>query len=261
MNLTITQLYTYPIKGMGGIPLKTAQLSNAGIKLDRAFMLVDPTGLFISQRSNPALATFNLELTEDGFLVRFGTGKLEIFPDSDFENGPVINGQIFQHRMLVQQARPAINDWFSRALNQEVYLVRPAEKRYVENHPGVEINFPDASQYLIVGEQSMELLNQKLDVPLPINRFRPNIVFSGGTPHIEDEFSILKIGEAQFEFVKPCGRCKVTTIDQHSGVMGVEPLPTLSSYRLIDSKILFGVYLKWVNEKSEIHLGANLTLL
>jgi uncharacterized protein YcbX len=93
---------------------------------------------------------------------------------------------------------------------------------------------------LIVGQASLDNLNNKLEEPTSMNRFRPNLVFTGGLPHDEDKWTEFKIGKNLFRGVKPCARCVLTTIDQETGFMGKEPLATLSNYRKKNGKIYFG---------------------
>jgi len=112
------------------------------------------------------------------------------------------------------------------------------DKKYAANN---EItSFSDGYPMLMIGQPSLDKLNQKLTDPLPINRFRPNIVFTGGHAHIEDEMAAFTIGDLNFLGVKPCARCVMTTIDQQTAEVGKEPLKTLSDYRMKNNKIYFG---------------------
>src|ERR1700743_3821199 len=101
-------------------------------------------------------------------------------------------------------------------------------------------SFADGYPFLLIGEASLEELNSRLDHPLPMNRFRPNIVFTGGAPFEEDEMTHFSIGDVQFQGVKLCARCVMTTINQDTAEKGKEPLRTLARYRANGHKILFG---------------------
>jgi uncharacterized protein YcbX len=94
--------------------------------------------------------------------------------------------------------------------------------------------------YLIIGQESLNDLNSRLEIPVPMDRFRPNIVFSGGVAFQEDSLRKVKIGDLEFQIVKPCARCVMTTVDQETGEKSKEPLKTLSDYRKINSKVYFG---------------------
>src|SRR5690606_28095292 len=117
-------------------------------------------------------------------------------------------------------------------------IERPVDKKYAVNQETV--SFADAMPYLIIGQRSLDDLNDKLQEPLPMNRFRPNLVFSGGEAFAEDSWERVRIGECTFKVTKPCARCVLTTVDQETGNTGKEPLKTLATYRSVDKKVLFG---------------------
>src|SRR5690606_36055403 len=102
------------------------------------------------------------------------------------------------------------------------------------------VSFADAMPFLVIGQKSLDDVNHKLMVPVPMNRFRPNFVFSGGEAFQEDQWGRVKIGECIFKVTKPSARCVMTTVDQATGIKGKEPLKTLASYRTKDKKVLFG---------------------
>jgi uncharacterized protein YcbX len=104
----------------------------------------------------------------------------------------------------------------------------------------LNVSFADGYPLLIIGQASLDGLNARLTEPLPMNRFRPNLVFTGGEPHEEDNWSDFRVGTISFRGVKPCGRCVMTTIDQQTAEKGGEPLKTLATYRKNGHKILFG---------------------
>jgi len=243
----ITQLYVYPVKSLGGISLETAQLSESGISHDRHWMLVDESGRFISQREIPELSLFKMSVTDGYFTVDYQGEvlRLEVSTTQTEETECVL----FDDTLIAIKERKDYSEWFSDQLGQSVNLVRraPNFRRHVKNHPGSVINFPDGGQYLLLGQGSLDKLNAQLDTPLPINRFRPNIVFSKGPAHAEDDWHKITIGDTHFEITKACGRCKITTVDQESAVVGKEPLSTLSQYRKFGNSVLFGQYLKLVD--------------
>ena len=137
------------------------------------------------------------------------------------------------------------NEWFSDMLHFKCKLVympddaeRLVDNRYANNKEVT--SFSDGYPILMIGEATLENLNGKLKETLPMNRFRPNMVFSGGHAHIEDEMQKFSINETSFLGVKPCSRCVITTINQQNAEKGKEPLKTLSTYRTKDNKIYFG---------------------
>lgn len=251
--MTVTQLNVYPIKSLGGISLSKLQLTDRGFELDRQWMLIDETGTSFTQREDPRLSLFKVMLKKEGLEITFN-GDSILLPYHSNYLGETITTEMFGNSIQATLEAPILHEWFSDQLNQHLRLVRPSMEfpRFVKKHPGTVINFPDSSQYLILGQQSLDFLNDKLRQPIPMNRFRPNIVFEGGKPHEEDQWSSLKIGAAKFEVVKPCARCQITTIDQSTGEVSKEPLKTLSTYRRQGQKVLFGQYLKLVSTEDNI---------
>jgi len=250
MNHKITALYAYPIKSLGGISLNTATLTATGLPYDRYWMLTDTDGKFITQRGYPQMARFQLAFSGTGIVVKYEDDYLAIPFKNRTKNPENISTIIWKEQVLAQKESDAINQWFSEKLGIAVFLVKRAngEKRFVGNHTPTEINFPDDGQILVIGENALAHLNEKLDIPVDMNRFRPNIVFSGGTPHIEDEWTAIQIKQSNFESTKSCARCQMITINQETAEMGKEPMKTLATYRLKDKKIWFGQLIKLVSE-------------
>lgn len=254
--MKITELHIYPIKSLGGIALETAETTPIGFAYDRYWMLVDENGQAITQRDHPILALFKLNLSEDFVRVEYKKQELKI--PKILEQREEMECVIWGNQVIANKELPHYSHWFSEILKTKVFLVRKSilPKRTVKKHPDTFVNFPDSNQYLILGEESLANLNEKLTSPVPMNRFRPNIVFGGGTSHIEDEWNTIQIGTARFEVTKACARCNLTTINQETAEVGIEPLRTLSQYRRLDRKVLFGQYLKVAkNEMGSINIG------
>jgi uncharacterized protein YcbX len=138
--------------------------------------------------------------------------------------------------------------WFSELLDDDVSLVymTDTEQRRVSPkraRPDDIVSFADAYPLLLMSEASLNDLNQRLDEPVRMSRFRPNLVISGGEPYAEDDYTWLQIGALAFRGVKRCERCVVTTVDPDTGEQGLEPLRTLATYRLEDSKVWLGMNL------------------
>lgn len=245
--MKITSITTYPIKSLGGVALERSALTAAGLQHDREWMLVDENGKLVSQREFPVLSLFRVLLFEDRLHVIYNDNMC-VIPFS-FQGNNKIACKIFSTDVIGGIVDQSISDWFSAHLDCTVHLVRALsdEPRTVKNHPDSAVLFPDSSPFLFISEASLSHLNDKLDRPVLMNRFRPNIVFDAATPHIEDDFTSIYINDAKFEGIKNCGRCKMTTIDQRTGEIGIEPLRTLATYRKQENKILFGRYLACKN--------------
>jgi uncharacterized protein YcbX len=244
--LEVQDIFIYPIKSLGGIRLSEALVKEKGFQHDRRWMLVDEQGLFISQRDHPQLALLSVELCENDLTVFVRTEKTNsIKIPLELANGPEILVTIWDDQVLAKVVDPEIGRWFSDYLGIEVNLVvmpesshRKVDQRYAVN--GESVSFADGMPYLLIGQESLNDLNSRLERPVPMDRFRPNIVFSGGSPFLEDSLREIKIGEVEFQIVKPCARCIMTTVDQETGKKGKEPLKTLSGYRTLNSKVYFG---------------------
>jgi uncharacterized protein YcbX len=179
--------------------------------------------------------------------------------------GEQIGVQIWDDNCQAMLLDNAIADWFSARLSQPVQLVympdeshRRVDPAYAGN--GELTSFSDGYPVVIIGEESLKGLNARLENPIPMDRFRPNIVFSGGYPHVEDTFNVFRAGGVELHAVKPCARCVMTTTDQETGQRTAEPLQTLSKYRRQQNKIYFGQNLLASNT-GEVRLGDHLIVL
>lgn len=245
-TLIVQDIFIYPIKSLGGLRLSEAVVEEKGFQYDRRWMLVNEEGVFLSQRDYPQLALLKVELGVNELVV-FRKNEKEKLIQVPFEmaNGPEIMVTIWDDQVLGKVVHPEISTWFSDYLGIEVNLVvmpesshRKVDQRYAVNCESV--SFADGMPYLLIGQESLNDLNSRLERPVPMDRFRPNIVFSGGSPFLEDSLREFKIGEVEFQIVKPCARCVMTTVDQETGKKGKEPLKTLSGYRTINNKVYFG---------------------
>jgi uncharacterized protein YcbX len=245
--LTIGELYIYPIKSLGGISVKEALVTDRGLQYDRRFMLVDADGMFLTQRELPLMATLKTEIN-GGRLRVWGKGQpaeeLQI-PLVPASSSAAVKVQVWDDTCIGQAVDETADQWFSRYLQIDCKLVympdatqRLVDPQYAKHH---EItSFSDGYPILLIGQASLDDLNRRLAEPVPMNRFRPNVVLEGGRPFEEDDMSHFKINEIDFYGVKPCARCQVTTTDQETGERYKEPLKTLATYRQKEHKILFG---------------------
>jgi hypothetical protein len=152
---------------------------------------------------------------------------------------------IWGDQVLARVVSAELSQWFSDFLQMELDLVvmpessqRKMDPRYAVQ--GESVSFADGMPYVMIGQSSLDELNQRLEVPVSMDRFRPNLVFSGGQAFEEDEFTRVKVGEVDFQVVKPCARCVLITVNQQTGEKGKEPLATLASYRMVNNKVYFG---------------------
>ncbi|MBL7858028.1 MAG: MOSC domain-containing protein [Cyclobacteriaceae bacterium] len=259
MNLrTLAEIWIYPIKSLGGIRLEHAFVQEKGLRYDRRMMLVDESGMFLTQRFHPQMALCKVALEQQHFTITHHN-KFITLPLTP----PLVPGnlevKIWDDTVTALEVGGPYSSWFSQALGISCKLVyfpetnpRPVDPDYKIHDE--QVSLADAYPFLIIGQSSLDDLNSRLTIPLPMNRFRPNFVFTGGTPYEEDQWKYFSIGKVNFAGVKNCKRCVVTTIDQETGEKGSEPLLALSQYRKRDSKVIFGQNLVAL-EGGEISVG------
>lgn len=260
----ISEINVYPIKSLGGVSLTDSIVKKRGLEFDRRWMLIDENGNFLTQREFPKMAAINVEIQASGLRVLHNSHEKIISFEPLMKQ--TVSVKIWQSRCRANAYESDVNKYFSDALqmNCRLVLMPPETTRQVNYfyavHKDDVVSFADAYPFLLIGENSLRDLNEKLEQPVPMNRFRPNFVVSGSDAFAEDNWKQIKIGAVVFHLVKPCARCVVTTIDQMSGEkQGVEPLKTLASYRIpkrsIKKKILFGQNLIAENVGAVIRVG------
>jgi uncharacterized protein YcbX len=247
-QLTLTEIYIYPIKSLGGISLQSAKVEERGLQYDRSWMLVDNNGMFLTQREHPQMALLQVNIKDEWIEVTHKIktmSKLQI-PISNNKNTNHMVVNIWNDVVIAKNVSRDADSWFSDALNLDSHLVfmdddsdRLTDRKYTSEPK--QVSFADAYPFLIIGQESLNELNRKLKDPLPINRFRPNFVFSGGKPFVEDTWRDFMIGNLKFRAVKPCSRCVVTTVNQDTAEKGSEPLETLATFRKAGNKVMFGM--------------------
>jgi hypothetical protein len=247
-QLTLSEIYIYPVKSLGGISIDSSTVEERGLKYDRRYLLVDENEMFMTQRDFPQLAFLKLSFSEDGFKVLNTQNKSHTIVPFEFDSKENISVTIWDDVCKAVKLGNDLDDWFSNAIGKKCSLVympndekRIVEKKYINDEHIV--SFADAYPYLIIGQSSLDDLNARLENPIPMNRFRTNFVFTGGNPFEEDNWSDFKIGDVNFKAVKPCARCVITTTNQDTAERSSEPLKTLSSYRKFDNKVMFGMNL------------------
>lgn len=264
-NLYLRNIYIYPVKSLGGIALTQTEVEQTGLQHDRRWMLVDQQGNFLSQRTFAQMAMLQVSLAKDGLVITHKKESLQpLNIPFDITAGEELTVQIWDDVCKAMEVNKMANDWFSAALQLKAKLVympttthRLVDINYAGNNEVV--SFADAYPIMMIGQSSLDDLNNRLTQPVLMNRFRPNLVFNGGTAFCEDAFASFNIGEVAFRAVKPCSRCVLTTINQESGEKGNEPLKTLSTFRKVNNKILFGQNLLHLNAGT-IKVGDELTV-
>lgn len=238
----LASVHVYPVKSCRGIDVTEWPLDEAGLRHDRRFMIVHPDGRFVTQRELPALARIATRLVGDAVeLSSEGHGAIEVPLHGD---GPALPVKVWSDDAVGTTLAPEIDAWLSRFADQPLRLLRHDDRhrrkldpRYAPEHT---TQFADGYPVLVVGQASLDALNERLTVPLPMNRFRPNLVAEGTIAFAEDGWRDITVGDATLRVVKPCARCPIPTTDQLTGVRGVEPLRTLATFRRQGNEVMFG---------------------
>lgn len=242
--MRVSELHIYPVKGAAGIPVPRVQLDAFGVAGDRRWMIVDEAGTFLSQRERPELGRLNVELVEDGLVLRSDrAGEARVTrPPADAARRRV---RVWHDEVDAVDGGDAAAAILSAHLGSPARLVHMPDSTLRPVHPpfgrpGDRVNFADAFPLLLIGQASLDALNARLTEPVSMLRFRPNIVIEGTTPHAEDAWRRIRIGAVDCDVVKPCARCVVTTLDPATSRAGKEPLRTLATYRRWKGLVWFG---------------------
>ena len=220
-------------------------------------MIVDGNGRFVSQRERSQLALVTVSLDPDGLLLDAPDRPQLRLPFS-LDSGERVEASVWRSSVW-GYAHPGAGRWVSELLGQtcRVLYMPDTSRRTIANGTAL-VSFADGYPLLMISKASLAELNRRSSQPMSMLRFRPNLVVSGGHPHLEDELARFCLGNVRFYAPKLCDRCVVTTIDPATGEAGREPLSTLASYRRWDGKVWFGTNLVAENEGT-LEVGQKLT--
>ncbi|RZK19905.1 MAG: MOSC domain-containing protein [Hymenobacter sp.] len=269
--ITLTGLFIYPVKSLGGISLPAADLTPQGLRHDRRWLIVDERNRFLTQREHAEMALLAVEAAYNGFLLRHRQ-RPDLLPlYIPFEATPekTLFVTIWDDMVFAWRGAPEADEWLSDALGRACKLVYMSDmvRRDVEpdkpelNPAGTLVSFADGYPYLLASEESLAKLNAQLAEPVPMDRFRPNLVVRGAAADAEMQWINFQVAGNAFRSVRGCGRCIVTTIDQQTAQKNpaTEPLRTLATYRKQGSKILFGQNVTGPTN-GQLRVGDTLTL-
>ncbi|CAL5184451.1 unnamed protein product [Lathyrus oleraceus] len=270
-EVKITGIFTYPIKSCRGISLPHAPLTPFGFRWDRQWVVVNSKGRACTQRVEPKLALVEVELPHEAFLEHWeptihsfmvlkapGMKPLKVCLNKQYE--VVDDITVWEWNGSAWDEGAEASQWFSDYLEKPSKLVRfntASEVRnvdpdYVEGQQ--QTFFSDGYPFLLLSQESLDALNKLLEEPIPMNRFRPNILVEGCEPNAEDLWREIKISRFSFQGVKLCARCKVPTVNQEKAIFGTEPTKTLMKVRSghvlrpnenNKNKVYFGQLIVW----------------
>ncbi|CAM5615401.1 MOSC domain-containing protein OS=Streptomyces alboniger OX=132473 GN=CP975_03975 PE=4 SV=1 [Streptomyces alboniger] len=251
-NPALRSIHVHPLKAAQGHAPREAVVEPWGLAGDHRWMLVDGDGRFVSQRPYPRMALVAAEPLPGGGIRVSAPGRRTLTAAVP-EPRATVTVEIGRDKVEAVAADAAAHAWFSAHLDMDVRLVHldaPATRRPLDpayGREGETVGFADGYPLMLTAASSLDALNSLIaqgdhadEGPLPMNRFRPNVVVDGTPPWAEDDWKRVAIGGVVFRVAKKCGRCVVTTTDQNTGERGKEPLRTLARHRRFGDQLVFG---------------------
>lgn len=256
-SYTVTELYIYPIKSMAGIRAETALAQERGFENDRRWMLIDDENLFITQRNHPVLSQFFPKIKENSIEISY-LDKKHKFSISESSNIPIFS-KVWDDETTVYEVNVNTSKWFSKILGFGCKLVKICDRNHtsIQLNKSLNVSLADGYPYLLIGSESLNFLNEKLEEKITVQRFRPNIVIRTAVAHEEDSLTLFQIGAVKFQNAKSCSRCIMVNNNPENGIVNKEPLRSLSKYRKVDNSVFFGTNLICLNEGG-INVGDSL---
>ncbi len=266
-TVQLTGIYIYPVKSLRGVRLQEAPLADGRLVGDRNWLLVDSGGRFMHMRDYPQMARVEATMTEHGIAVRteeLPALQIDRPASSDAALDRVTHVRLWRRSAPVMPVGREADEWFTRALGVRCRLMAFVPDADALNVPPYEVHssLQDATPFHLTAEESLADLNARMASPIPMNRFRPNLVVRGAAPYAEDGWRTISIGDTVLRWIKPCTRCVATTTDQETGERASrEPLYTLARYRRLGSEVAFGHYLVADTWGERLRVGDRVTVL
>ena len=244
MSLTLSEITIFPVKSLRGIALDEAIVEPRGLRFDRRWLVVDANDRFVTQRTMPRMVLIAVTVQDDGLML--DAQKMPPLQVPSPATGRERRITIWRDTIFARDVGDPAAAWLSAVLGMSCRLVQMPDstERAVNPAYGAPediVSFADGYPFMLIGQASLDDLNARLASPVPMRRFRPNLVVAGATPFAEDTWKRVRIGNMVFRVVKPCARCIIPTVDPEAGIFaGKEPLRTLATFRKVGSKVLFG---------------------
>jgi uncharacterized protein YcbX len=240
----LSAIYRYPVKSLRGQAFERLDVGRRGLDYDRQWMVVDPEGRFLTQRQQPRMSLIDAAVDDDGGLQLSAPGMpMLVLPRG--QGGASLEVTVWGDQVSAGVVSDDADAWLSDFLGQACRLVvmpdttrRAVDPQFASTAD--EVGFADGFPFLLISQASLDDLNHRLATPVPMLRFRPNLVVSDCTAFAEDSWKRIRIGGLVFRVAKPCSRCVIPTIDFTTGESAREPLQTLMQYRRRDNKVYFG---------------------
>lgn len=259
----LSQISVYPVKSISGLSLSAAWMEKQGLLFDRRFMLALADGGMVTARKYPEMVKIRSMLTPDGLIFSApNRSSLRVYYHT-FQMQPA-PAQVWKDSFTAYTTTEEANEWFSAVLGIHVELLFTGEQsNRIREKVGSNVSFADGYPVLVISQGSLDELNRRSSEMNSMAQFRPNLVVSGTEPFAEDSWKRIRIGEVEFEAVKPCERCILTTVDVEKGEFRStkEPLRTLAQFRANEQGgVFFGQNLIAKNE-GMIQIGDEIEVL
>ena len=240
--IRLVEIRVYPVKSLAGVRVEEAEVDDRGLAADRRFMVVDPRGRFVTQREHPSLALVRATIDGGALVLRSGDDEVRVARDAE---GPTVDVTVWQDTVAAVDAGDEAAALLGRHVGAEVRLVRMPEatrRRADPEHAreGDLVSFADGFPFLLASTASLAALNERLDAPVDMRRFRPNLVIEGVGPFEEDALGTFTVGEVTFHAKKDCGRCAVVDVDPDRGERRGDVLAELGRFRREGKNVRFG---------------------
>lgn len=250
MNATLSAIHIYPVKSCSPLTLDAAQVESRGLAGDRRWMLIDADGKFITGRKFAQLTLIRAKPDGDALHLQ-APGMPALRIEHPSKKATRVETAVWGAAVNPLSAAEAAHAWLSRYLGMPcrlVYMdddcVRRVKAKYDGKYGRDEdvVSFADAFPLLLISQAALDALNAKLVQPVPMLRFRPNLVVASTAPHAEDDWKRIRVGAVEFDVAKACTRCLFTTVDFEQGTFDPsgEPLRTLTTYRRTPDGVTFG---------------------
>ncbi len=245
MKPTLAHINVFPIKSCAPLTLDQAFVESRGLRGDRRWMVVDAEGRFVTARKHSRLVLIRARFDDDA-LILDAPGMTSLRLTRSLNPEKVVT-TIWRDEVVADIADAEANSWIREYLGfaarfafMDDACVRPVDPDFA--HLGDEVSFADGYPLMVISQTALDDLNARLQSPVPMLRFRPSLVVANTSPHAEDSWRSIRIGDIRFDVVKPCVRCMLTTVDPETGRFDEsgEPLRTLISYRRTDKGVTFG---------------------
>lgn len=244
--MKVHALFLYPVKSLAGIPVDRFSLDDFGPVGDRRWMIVGANGQFVTQRLNPELAMIATRFDGPDVIITIpGEGEFRLSAEAGAGTGLA---RVWRDQVDVLSGPINAADALSRFCGKDLHFVYMRNETFRRVDPEWvpayrRVSFADGFPFLVTNQASLDELNSRLEHPVDMRRFRPNLVVSGAQPWDEDRWTSLSVREISLSLVKPCSRCIMTTVDPDTGIRSPDgqPLKTLASYRRAPDGVIFGL--------------------